>query len=98
MHNAPMSHAQQAQNPGCCFIRAYAKINLTLDVLGRRADGYHDLVTIMQAIDLYDTICLVESQDDDVHICCNLPELSNGENLAVRAAQLVRSRLDIHRG
>lgn len=98
MQNAPMSHAQQAQHPGCCFIRAYAKINLTLDVLGRRADGYHELVTIMQAVDLYDTICLTEIEDGSVHIRCNLPALSNDENLAVRAAQLMRSRMGIQRG
>jgi 4-diphosphocytidyl-2-C-methyl-D-erythritol kinase len=98
MHNARMSHAQHAQNSGICFTRAYAKINLTLDVLGRRADGYHELVTVMQAVDLYDTICLAESPDEDVHIRCDRPELSNTENLAVRAAQLVRQRLDIRRG
>ena len=58
MHNAHMSHAQSAQlSSTVCFIRAYAKINLTLDVLGRRTDGYHELATIMQTVDLYDTIC-----------------------------------------
>lgn len=98
MHNARMSHAQHAQKPGICFARAYAKINLTLDVLGRRADGYHELATVMQAVDLYDTICLVESEDESVHMNCDRPELSNNENLAVRAVQLVRQRLDIRRG
>jgi 4-diphosphocytidyl-2-C-methyl-D-erythritol kinase len=98
MHNARMSHAQHAQHPGMCFIRAYAKINLTLDVLGRRADGYHELRTVMQAIDLYDTLCLVESMDGSVHIVCDRPELNDSGNLAVRAAQLVRQRLDIRQG
>lgn len=98
MHNAPMSHAQHAQNPGICFIRAYAKINLTLDVLGRRADGYHELATVMQTVDLYDTICLTESADESIHIHCDHPELSNAENLAVRAAQLVRQRLSLMQG
>jgi 4-diphosphocytidyl-2-C-methyl-D-erythritol kinase len=69
-----------------------------LDVLGRRADGYHELVTLMQTIDLHDTICLVETTDDSVHIRCNTPGLDNAENLAVRAAQLVRQRLNIRRG
>ncbi len=93
-----MSHAQYAQNPGMCFTRAYAKINLTLDVRGRRSDGYHELVTVMQTVDLYDTICLAESLDEQVHLRCDRPELSNVDNLAVRAAQLVRQRLDIKRG
>ena len=59
MHNARMSHAQRAQTSGdVCFVRAYAKINLTLDVLGKRNDGYHELATVMQTVDLHDTICL----------------------------------------
>ena len=93
-----MSHAQYARTPGGCFTRAYAKINLTLDVSGRRADGYHELVTVMQTVDLYDTLCLVESQDKQVHLRCDRPELNNAENLVVRAAQAVRTRLDIKRG
>jgi 4-diphosphocytidyl-2-C-methyl-D-erythritol kinase len=98
MQNAPMSHAQQAQNPGICFTRAYAKINLTLDVLGRRTDGYHEVVTVMQAIDLYDTICLTEIKDNCVQIRCSTPELNVADNLAVRAAQSVRQRMDSQRG
>ena len=93
-----MSHAQHAQNTGICFTRAYAKINLTLDVLGRRADGYHELATVMQTVDLYDTICLTESTDDQVHLACDRAELNNADNLVVRAAQLVRQRLAIRRG
>src|SRR5260370_27052666 len=93
-----MSHAQQAQNPGVCFSRAYAKINLTLDVLGRRADGYHELATVIQAVDLYDTLCLTEIAEEAVQLHCDRPELSNTENLAARAAQLVRQRMQIRRG
>ena len=37
-------------------IKAPAKINLTLEVLGKRPDGYHELATVMQAVDLYDII------------------------------------------
>ncbi len=93
-----MSHAQHAQSSGVCFTRAYAKINLTLDVAGRRADGYHELVTVMQTVDLYDTICLSESADEQVYLRGERPELRNPENLVVRAAQLVRQRLAIRRG
>ncbi len=98
MHNARMSHAQQAQISGFCFVRAYAKINLTLDILGRRADGYHDLATVMQTVDLYDTLCLTATSDDRVSLICTTPELSNNENLAVRAAQLVRQRFALRQG
>ena len=99
MHNARMSHAQRAQNSGAvCFVRAYAKINFTLDVLGKRTDGYHDLATVMQTVDLYDTICLSATEDKQVQIVCTLPELSNGDNLAACAVHLVRQRLDISQG
>src|ERR1700746_1548634 len=86
MHNAPMSHAQRAQtSEDVCFVRAYAKINLTLDILGKRADEYHDLATVMQTVDLYDSICLSTTEDNQVQIVCTTPELSNDDNLAVRA-------------
>src|SRR5205809_6057822 len=99
MHNARMSHAQRAQTSGdVCFVRAYAKINLTLDVLGKRTDGYHDLATVMQTVDLYDTICLSATEDNQVQIVCTLPELSNGDNLAARAVHMVRQRLAIKQG
>ena len=50
-------------------IRANAKINLTLDILGRRADGYHDLATVMQSVALYDdvTVTLNDSGNITVH-------------------------------
>src|SRR5213082_123385 len=99
MHNAGMGHAQRVQTSGSvCFVRAYAKINLTLDILGRRADGYHDLATVMQTVDLYDTLCLTATSDDRVSLICTTPELSNDENLAVRAAQLVRQRFALRQG
>ncbi len=99
MHNARMSHAQRAQTSGdVCFVRAFAKINLTLDVLGQRADGYHDLATVMQTVDLYDTICLSATEDNQVRIVCTMPELSNDDNLAARAVRLVRQRLAIRQG
>jgi len=94
MHNARMSYAQQAHiSSNVCIVQAYAKINLTLDVLGQRADGYHELATVMQTIDLHDTICLTATDDNRVHMISTMPELSNDENLAARAAHLVRQRL-----
>ena len=99
MHNARMSHAQRAQTSSdICFVRAYAKINLTLDVLGRRDDGYHELVTVMQTIDLYDTICLTATNDNRVQMISTIPALSNDDNLAARAAKLVRQRLALTQG
>jgi 4-diphosphocytidyl-2-C-methyl-D-erythritol kinase len=80
------------------FIRAYAKINLTLDVLGRRSDGYHELATVMQTVDLYDTICLTDTQDERVQMICSNAELSNENNLASRAARMMQQYLSSPRG
>jgi 4-diphosphocytidyl-2-C-methyl-D-erythritol kinase len=99
MHNARMSHAQQAQTPhNTCIAKAYAKINLTLDVLGRREDGYHALATVMQTVDVHDTLRLSIADDNQVRVICTTPTLSNDENLAVRAAQLLRRRLGLTQG
>ena len=42
------------RRPLCLKVRASAKVNLSLEVLGKRPDGYHEIVTVMQAVDLYD--------------------------------------------
>lgn len=97
-HNISMDVQKMQKSRAACFVRAYAKINLTLDILGHRADGYHELATIMQMVDLYDTICLLPAEDDRVRLFCSVPELSTDENLAVRAAQLVRQRCAISQG
>ncbi len=81
-----------------CFVRSYAKINVTLDVLGKRADGYHELATIMQMVDLYDTICLTLLGEDRVSIASTQAELESDDNLAVRAAQAVRQHLSLPQG
>jgi 4-diphosphocytidyl-2-C-methyl-D-erythritol kinase len=73
------------------FVPAFAKINLTLDVLGKRADGYHELASVMQTVALADTIALRRREDEAIKLVCDQPELENEQNLAVRAANLLRS-------
>jgi len=80
------------------FVRSHAKINLTLDVLGRRSDGYHELITIMQTVDLNDTICLTAAEDTSVRMICTRSELSNDDNLGAQAAQAIRQRLSLTQG
>ncbi|GER89124.1 4-diphosphocytidyl-2-C-methyl-D-erythritol kinase [Dictyobacter vulcani] len=89
---------QQATSGKVCFVQSYAKINLTLDVLGKRADGYHELATIMQTIDLYDTLCFTTTNEDRISMSCNRTELSNDNNLVVRAAQALRQKLGLRQG
>jgi 4-diphosphocytidyl-2-C-methyl-D-erythritol kinase len=100
MHNACMSQKAQPiyTSSSTLFVRSYAKINLTLDVLRRRADGYHELATVMQTIDLYDTICLTVTDEPDVRVVSTQPELNGDGNLAARAAQALRQRLTLPQG
>jgi len=67
--------------------KAHAKVNLTLEVLGRRDDGYHDVVSVMQTIGLYDTLTLAPA--DSLGFECDVAELQSDENLVVMAAQLL---------
>lgn len=67
--------------------RSYAKINLTLDVLGKRPDGYHDVEMIMQTVSLYDMI-IVDKCDEGIEISTNLKFLPvNENNIAYKAAR-----------
>jgi 4-diphosphocytidyl-2-C-methyl-D-erythritol kinase len=70
-------------------VRAYAKINLTLRVVGARPDGYHDLHTTFQSIALHDTLTF-RVRTGPFHITCDEPACPAGEaNLVWRAAQRV---------
>lgn len=68
-------------------IEAHAKLNLTLDVLGKRPDGYHDMRMIMQSVELADTLVLEKTGGGETRVRTNLHFLPNNEkNLAVQAA------------
>jgi 4-diphosphocytidyl-2-C-methyl-D-erythritol kinase len=70
-------------------LRAAAKVNLTLEVLGKRADGYHEIATVMQAIDLSDRITLDDA--DDLGLRCDSAAVPTDKgNLAWRAAAALR--------
>ena len=69
-------------------IKAYAKINLSLDVVGKREDGYHDLKMVNQCIDLSDDITLAVTNTGEIEVRTNLRYLPNKENIAYRAAAL----------
>lgn len=80
------------------YLRAYAKINISLDVLDRREDGYHIVKMIMQSVDLYDDID-VEKCDKGIHINCNKPFIPRDErNIAYKAAKLFMEEFNISSG
>ena len=70
--------------------RAYAKINIGLDVLRRRADGYHEVKMIMQTVDIYDELVLEKRKEPGIELRMDNRELpSGGDNLICRAADLL---------
>jgi len=85
---------EQPQAKVACAVRADApaKINLTLEVLGLRADGYHDLRSLVIGIDLADQVRCRTSPVAGIRIHCDDPALNHGENLAARAARTLADR------
>ncbi|MFQ8957672.1 MAG: hypothetical protein ACLR6O_01850 [Eubacterium sp.] len=68
-------------------VKAYAKINLMLDIISTRKDGYHDLFMIMQSINLYDTVTIGETKSKKITITCNIDDIPLDEkNIAYKAA------------
>ncbi len=75
------------------LVRAPAKVNLFLEVLRRRDDGYHELATLMTAVSVYDTLRFRDDPSGSVRLRCDRPDLSAGpDNLICRAAELLRRR------
>lgn len=75
------------------FLLAPAKVNLFLDVLGKRPDGYHDLATLLVAVDLQDRLTLHRA--DSLSMTCDDPHLSCGpDNLVLKAAERLRRHVN----
>lgn len=79
--------------------RAYAKINIGLDVLRRRPDGYHEVKMIMQTVDIYDDLILERTSEPGIHLQTDHEELpTNTDNLICRAAALMMEEKGIREG
>ena len=65
-------------------LKANAKLNLTLDICGKRDDGYHLLDSVMQSISLYDTVTLQIA--DKISVCCDYEEINGEDNIAYLSA------------
>ena len=80
-------------------LRALAKINLGLDVTGKREDGYHEVRMVMQTIQMYDQLEIKESKEPGIRLTTNLPFLPcNDGNLVYKAANLLMDEFDIRQG
>lgn len=75
---------------------AYAKLNLTLEVIRKRTDGYHDLATILQTINLHDTLEFRDNQELEFE--CSDPSLADNDNLVVRSAEMLRKSTGTDQG
>lgn len=70
------------------LIHAYAKINLTLDIFGKRPDGYHDLVMVMQSVGLYDKVSVTLHNEPGIKVKSSSALLADNEsNTAYKAAK-----------
>lgn len=80
-------------------LKSYGKINLGLDVLRRRPDGYHEVKMVMQTVGLYDILTMEKIAEDKISMSCNLSFLpTDDRNLVYRAAALIKERYQIQTG
>jgi len=81
---------------GALILEAHAKINLTLEVIGRRDDGFHDLASVMQTVSLHDTVSLAPAAD--LSVACDDESIRAQTNLALVAARALRERTGVQQG
>jgi len=80
------------------LVKAYGKINISLDIIGKREDGYHLLKMIMQNVELYDSMSF-QKCDKGINISCNKPYIpTDDKNLVYKAAKLFMDKYDIREG
>lgn len=79
--------------------KAYAKINLFLDIENLRNDGYHNIKSIMQTVDWYDTIQVEKNKTDGIKIICDDKKIpTDSSNIVFRAAKAFMNELEINEG
>ena len=80
-------------------LKSRAKINLSIDVLGKRLDGYHLVEMIMQTIDLFDRIKIFSLEEDKIIIESNSEDIPlNDSNIVYKAADLIKEQFGIKQG
>ena len=80
-------------------LRSPAKLNLYLKVINKRKDGYHNIVTLFERINLWDDIQLSTAKTNEIHIECDHPHVPLGpENLVHKAAKMLQEDLGLKKG
>ena len=70
--------------------KSFGKINITLEVIGRFPDGYHQIVSVMQAIELCDTLSFKLSFNQHINFICDMPVMQTDDNLVLQADRLLK--------
>lgn len=100
-----------SHSPTTLVAHAPAKLNLFLEILGKRSDGFHELESLMCPIDLYDTLAFLDQAEETISLECDLTAVapstsanegeafpSSADNLVVRALELLRRLSGVRRG
>ena len=80
------------------YKRAYAKINLNLEIIGKRLDNYHDIESIFQRISLFDELTIAKTSSPNFDLNCNIKELENDSNILFKAFLKIREKYHIPYG
>lgn len=80
------------------YIKARAKVNLSLEVLGKREDHYHNLESVFQKINLYDEIYIKKIQEEDFRLKINVKELDSKENIIYKAYRKLKEQYKVING
>jgi 4-diphosphocytidyl-2-C-methyl-D-erythritol kinase len=85
--------------PPSLSLPSFAKINWSLEILGKRPDGYHEVRTLLQTISLHDDLHFELSEEGGISLSCDRPDIpTDDQNLIVRAAHALKDRYGIHQG
>lgn len=74
------------------YMKARAKINLTLEILDKREDNYHNLKSVFQKVNLYDEIYIYKTESDDFKLETNIGEINNKDNIIYKAYDKLKQR------
>lgn len=77
-------------------LKAPAKVNLTLEAVGRREDGYHEIASVLQTVGLFDVLTFEPAAE--LSLQCDRPELASDDNLVIRAADLLKTAAGYTKG
>ena len=80
------------------YKRAYAKINLNLEIIGKRLDNYHEIESIFQRISLFDELTIAKTSSPNFDLNCNIKELENDSNILFKAFLKIREKYHIPYG